>query len=275
MNRFTKSQEIEMLTIGEFSKLSHVSSRMLRYYDSMGLLCPVHMGKANGYRYYDALQLNTLLKIESLKQYGFSLSEIRDMLPLSREALAQKIHCRVLKAYEELNGMRKTLRHMEDDLMKMEESEFMQEKYDVIVMETPQQRVFGIRRKINIGEVHELFQELKQEMQKRGLKRVGATQLLYHGEEFSYENMDVEAQVQVGGEDSDICEIPAQLCAVTTHVGPYEEIHCAYSALCSWICDHPEYKICGPAIERYIKDENSVKSPEELETGILFPIEKI
>jgi effector-binding domain-containing protein len=142
-------------------------------------------------------------------------------------------------------------------------------------METPQQRVFGIRRKINIGEVHELFQELKQEMQKRGLKRVGATQLLYHGEEFSYENMDVEAQVQVGGEDSDICEIPAQLCAVTTHVGPYEEIHCAYSALCSWICDHPEYKICGPAIERYIKDENSVKSPEELETGILFPIEKI
>jgi DNA-binding transcriptional MerR regulator len=63
-----------MLTIGEFSKLSHVSSRMLRYYDSMGLLCPVHMGKENGYRYYDALQLNTLLKIESLKQYGSSPS---------------------------------------------------------------------------------------------------------------------------------------------------------------------------------------------------------
>lgn len=59
------------------------------------------------------------------------------------------------------------------------------------IMTAPQQRVFGIRRKINIGEVHELFQELKQEMQKRGLKRVGATQLLYHGEEFSYENMDL------------------------------------------------------------------------------------
>ena len=44
-----------MLTIGEFSKLSHVSSRMLRYYNSMGLLCPAHMGKENGYRYYDTL----------------------------------------------------------------------------------------------------------------------------------------------------------------------------------------------------------------------------
>lgn len=115
-------------------------------------------------------------------------------MPLSQEALAQKIHCRVIKAYEELNSMRKTLRHMEDDLMKMEESGLMQEKYHVIVMGTPQQRVFGIRRKINIGEVHGLFQELKKEMQKRGLKRAGATQLLYHGEEFSYENMDVKAQ---------------------------------------------------------------------------------
>lgn len=264
-----------MLTIGEFSKLSHVSSRMLRYYDSMGLLCPAHMGKENGYRYYDTLQLKTLLKIENLKQYGFSLAEIREMLPLPQEALAQKIHCRALKAYEELNSMRKTLRQMEDDLMKMEESGLMQEKYHVIVMETPPQRVFSIRRKINIGEVHGLFQELKQEMQQRGLKRAGATQLLYHGEEFSYESMDVEAQAQVTRDSPDVCDIPAQLCAAATHIGPYEEIHYAYSALCSWIADHPEYKICGPAIERYLKDESSVKSPEELETGILFPIEMI
>lgn len=237
-----------MLTIGEFSKLSHVSSRMLRYYDSMGLLCPAHMGKENGYRYYDTLQLKTLLKIENLKQYGFSLSEIRDMLPLSREALAQKIHCRILKAYEELSGMRKTIRHMEDDLMKMEESAFMQEKYHVIVMETPQQRVFGIRRRINIGEVHELFQELKKELQERRLKLAGATQLLYHGDEFSYENMDVEAQAQVAGNHPDVCEIPAQLCAATKHIGPYEEIHYAYSALCSWIPNIPSIKSADPQL---------------------------
>lgn len=263
-----------MLTIGEFSKLSHISSRMLRYYDGIGLLCPTHTGQENRYRYYDVSQLQTLLKIENLKKYGFSLTEIKELLPLPQEIIAKRIHHRRLKAYEELSEMRKTLRQMEDDLIKMEESDFMQKKYHVIVMETPQQRVFGIRKGINIAETHALFQELKEETAKRGIKRAGATQLLYHGAEFSYENMDVEAQVQVTGEHPDIKQIPAQLCAATTHTGPYEDIRYAYDAICAWMAEHPEYKSSGPAIERYLKDEDTVSSPEELETGVLFPIVK-
>ena len=38
---------------------------------------------------------------------------------------------------------------------------------------------------------------------------------------------------------------------------------------------HPAYQVCAPAIERYLKDEDMAQSPEELETGILFPVEKI
>ena len=45
-----KSRRDVMLTIGDFSRLSHVSPRMLRYYDTMGLLCPESIGE-NGYRY--------------------------------------------------------------------------------------------------------------------------------------------------------------------------------------------------------------------------------
>ena len=41
---------------------------------------------------------------------------------------------------------------------------------------------------------------------------------------------------------------------------------------CGWVAHHPEYKVCGPAIERYIKDEAMVHDPEELETGVLFPV---
>lgn len=263
-----------MLTIGEFSKLSHISSRMLRHYDRIGLLCPIHTGRENRYRYYDLSQLPTLLKIETLKGYGFTLLEIKELLTLPQELFAKRIHHRRLKAYEELSEMRKKLRQMEDELMKMEELALIKKNYHVIVMLNPQQRVFGIRKKINIAETHNLFQELKAELQKRGIQRAGATQLLYHGEEFSYENMDVEAQIQVSGDHPDIRQLPAQLCAVTTHTGPYEDIRYAYEAICAWMSEHPEYKSCGPAIERYLKDEDSAASPEELETGILFPIEK-
>ncbi len=264
-----------MFTIGEFSRLSHVSSRMLRHYDAIGLLRPAHTGAENGYRYYDAAQLPILLQIESLKSYGFKLAQITELLTLPQEELVQRIHGRRLEADEELHGFRKTLRRMEDEIIKMEGKSMVQDKYHVIVMSTPPQRVFGIRRKVSIAEIHDLFQELHKEIGKRGLIRAGATQLIYLGEEFSYENMEVEAQVQVSGEHPEVQDLPSQLCVATTHMGSYERVKDAYDAICSWLLEHPEYKVSGPGIERYIKDEKSVSDPEELETGVLFPVTRI
>ncbi len=261
-----------MFTIGEFSRLSHVSSRMLRHYDAIGLLRPAYTSTENGYRYYDPSQLTILLKIETLKSYGFTLAQISELLLLPQEVLVQQIHSRRIKAYEELHSLRKTLRRMEDEIIKVEGKSMVQKKYHVILMETPPQKVFGIRKTINIGEIHDLFHELHMEIKKKGLTRAGATQLLYLGEEFSYESMDVEAQVQVSGDHPEVRNIPAQLCVATTHTGPYDRVMDAYDAICSWLSVHPEYKVSGPGIERYIKDEQSVSDPEELETGVLFPV---
>ena len=41
-----------MLKIGDFSKLSRVSIRMLRHYDEIGLLTPIRVDPDSGYRYY-------------------------------------------------------------------------------------------------------------------------------------------------------------------------------------------------------------------------------
>lgn len=41
-----------MLKIGDFSKLSRVSIRMLRHYDELGVLRPVKIDPDSGYRYY-------------------------------------------------------------------------------------------------------------------------------------------------------------------------------------------------------------------------------
>lgn len=78
----------------------------------------------------------------------------------------------------------------------------------------------------------------------------------------------------VDGSGAGVSERPAQLCIATTHRGPYERLQYAYDALCGWLARHPEYQICGPAVERYIKDEREVSDPEELETGVLFPVKK-
>ena len=264
-----------MYTIGEFSKLSGISPRMLRHYDAVGLLRPLRVGEDNGYRFYDLTQLPILMQIEHLKGYGFTLAQIGELLTLPQEELTRRIHARRLEAYDEMNSLRKTLRHMEDEIMKMEGKNMCEDKYRIIVMNTPPQRVFGIRKRISIGEVKDLFDELLSEVEKRGLKRAGATQMLYHGKDFSYDDMDVEAQVQVSGEGEGVKDIPAETCVATTHIGPYDGLKYAYEALGAWMAKHPEYQISGPAVERYIKVVDTAADPEELETGILFPVTKI
>ena len=66
-----------MLKIGEFSKLSRVSVRMLRHYDEIGLLPPASIDSATGYRYYSEDQLPVAGRITALRDIGFGLGEIQ------------------------------------------------------------------------------------------------------------------------------------------------------------------------------------------------------
>lgn len=60
-----------MLKIGDFSKLSRVSVRMLRHYDEIGLLKPAKIDPFTDYRYYSEAQLPMICRITSLKDMGF------------------------------------------------------------------------------------------------------------------------------------------------------------------------------------------------------------
>lgn len=69
-----------MLTIGEFSSICRVSTKTLRYYAEIGLILPEEINPENGYRYYSINQLETMLFINRLKAYHFSLEEIKAIL---------------------------------------------------------------------------------------------------------------------------------------------------------------------------------------------------
>ena len=65
-----------MLKIGDFSKLSQVPVKTLRYYDEIGLLKPVQVDRFTSYRYYSFEQLRRLNRILALKDLGLSLEQI-------------------------------------------------------------------------------------------------------------------------------------------------------------------------------------------------------
>lgn len=260
-----------MLTIGEFSKLSRLSARMLRHYDAIGLLRPEFVGE-NGYRYYRQEQLGDLLRIERLKRYGFSLAQVGELLTLDETELLRRLQRRRWEVYRAIQDQRETLRRMEADILRMEGA--IMSGYQVVLMEDPEQKVFSLRRRIGVAEFHTLFQDLRNEADRRGLQQAGPVQVRYHDPEFSYESADVEAQMVVARDGPDVGTKPAYLCAAVIHKGPYEKLSEAYDALCGWLAAHPEYHVCAAPLERYLNDPHQAASPEELETAVLFPVEK-
>lgn len=69
-----------MFSIGEFAKHGRVSVRMLRHYDAIGLLPPARVDPFTGYRSYQADQLSQLNRIVALRDLGFGLDQIAQLL---------------------------------------------------------------------------------------------------------------------------------------------------------------------------------------------------
>lgn len=69
-----------MLTIGAFAQIGQVTHRMLRHWDTAGLLVPAHVDEYSGYRSYDPSQLERLHRIVALRQLGFGLDDISSIL---------------------------------------------------------------------------------------------------------------------------------------------------------------------------------------------------
>lgn len=69
-----------MFRIGDFSKMSKVTIKALRYYEKEGLIIPSYIDESNGYRYYESNQLLEISRIISLKQIGLSIDEIKRII---------------------------------------------------------------------------------------------------------------------------------------------------------------------------------------------------
>lgn len=67
------------MLIGEVSRRTGVSTRMLRYYDAHGLVTPSHR-TSGGYREYSRGDLGRLMKVESLRSLGLGVEEVRTAL---------------------------------------------------------------------------------------------------------------------------------------------------------------------------------------------------
>ncbi len=248
-----------MFRIGEFSKLTRVSVRMLRHYDQLGLLKPSHTDASTSYRYYSAEQLPRLNRILALRDLGFSLEQIGGLLDDDLPS-AEWLGMLKLKRAEIQQGMQAEqlkLARLEARIGQMD-GQAGQPNFDVIVREVEPQLV-ATRREVapDDDRITTMFEELERYVDRFRARADKPPMTIYHDPEYRDENIDAEVVVPLtkpipASDEVRVIELPriAQVACVV-HTGNYATVYLAYHALLRWI-DSNGYRMNGPIREVYL-----------------------
>ncbi|MDF2815131.1 MAG: response regulator receiver protein [Paenibacillus sp.] len=123
-----------MYSIGELSKIVKISIDALRYYDDIGLLKPYHIDTINRYRYYSAEQVNDIITIMDLKQFGFSLDAIKELLCCTdTERIQSAFHSRLQQLTVERSSIERTIERLKNRIKSLEGEVTMNKKTVLII----------------------------------------------------------------------------------------------------------------------------------------------
>jgi DNA-binding transcriptional MerR regulator len=223
--------------IGDFSRIARVSSRLLRFYDEIGLLKPMHADPQTGYRFYSAKQLAELNRIIVLKDLGFSLEQIAPVLKNEVNAgeLRGMLLMRRHDAERALASEAQKLRQIEMRIAQIETGGQL-DADDVLVRVEPARRLLSLRRVVaSFAEARGLISLLKEQV--RAIYHQGhGGQLVAvaHSPEFEADCIDVELGITLGAHETpavpadsllSIDGLPETRMAICVRVGLPEDAH--------------------------------------------------
>ncbi len=272
-----------MIRIGDFSKLSRVSVKALRFYDEMGLLKPVEVDRMTGYRYYEFDQLARLYRILALKDLGFSLEEIGRLLEgdLSTEQMRGMLKLRQAEIRQQMAEEAERLERVGRWLKQIDQEDFMS-KYDVVIKKIEPMKVAAVRGVVpQPPDQRSLWDELMGYLDSQRAQMVGTPFALYHDPETKERDWDIEVCMPVADGVAPsgsirVYDLPgAEKMACVVHTGPFATIGEAYDALAKWI-DANGYHITGPVRELNLRCPEPLGNQNDPNTvnEIQFPVEK-
>ena len=268
-----------MLKIGDFSKLSRVSIRMLRHYDEIGLLKPAETDPFTDYRYYSEAQLPTVCRITALRDMGFSLGEVRAILPIYHDRgqldayLAEQEN--VLMRRQEETARQLCL--LDTARKRLRKEHPMQ--YNVTIKTLPQRYAATVRMTIPRYEDEDMiWQTLCQETDAMPLTPSDPCYccVVFLDGEHKERDVLIEAQKAVTGSYPDTEHVrfrtlPPVTYAGCTFKGGYEQINDVVEALTAWI-DANGYTYAGPMFDIYHVSPHETADPAQFVTEVCFPV---
>lgn len=279
-----------MFRIGEFSKFSRVSVRMLRHYDQLGLLRPAHVDPASEYRYYTADQLPRLHRIIALQDIGFGLEQIAGLLehPVTAEQMRGMLLLKQAELQTKVQDDMQRLNRIAERIRQVEENEARH--YDVVVRTVEPLRVAAIRLQgKEAASLTPVFEELEFYVGRHKARQEQPPLTLYFDREDGSDEIAAAVPVKAAvAEDGRVetMELPAETMACVVHHGSYETIDLAAGALMRWIQVNA-YRAAGAApmrevYYRFVADLQGYELPavylansdDEFVTEIQIPIER-
>ena len=189
-----------MLSIGEFSKISHLTMKTLRYYDEIGLLKPAFIDAKNGYRYYEIFQLEIALLITRLKTYLFSLEEIKDILEdrENTELLNSKMKGKQENLTQQITYYSSLLKELKLDIQQLNEEESIigyLNRIEINLVNHLTYNILSQRKQINTADFLIHFNELFSKILFENLLPSAKPLAIFHSSEYVPENYDVEIAI--------------------------------------------------------------------------------
>lgn len=271
-----------VVPIGRFSQICRLTVKALRHYDELGLLKPVLVDPHSGYRYYSLDQAAAAETIRLLRALEMPLEGIGAVLREGdREAAQVHLDRHRQRLEERIAGYQQALVALQRLIARQQDGP---PRYQIAIKEATPQPIMRIRERAPQPELGRVIPRALDEvlayLRREGVSPAGHFVVIYHdteelGANEEVEICDMEIGVPVRGTLPGAGRVAASTIAGgpvawTLHVGPYDELPRAYTALAAWMQERGHHE-AGPPHEHYLTDPGET-DPEKHRTEVCWPI---
>jgi DNA-binding transcriptional MerR regulator/effector-binding domain-containing protein len=263
------------LTVGDFSRATHLSVKMLRHYHQVGLLEPATVNPETGYRYYAAGQIPAAQVIRRLRDLDMPVADIKAVLAAPDAPGRNALIAAHLKRLEgELVQTRTAVESLRN-LLQPPPGPAAIERRSV-----PAAATAAVGAVVDRADLLAWWQgalgELRAAVGAQGLHATGPSGGVFASELFQEDRGQATVFIPVPGRVRSIGRVtpmvvPAAELAIISHQGSLADADLSYAKLGSYATTH-EISVDGPLREYYLRGAADTADESEWRTEIGWPI---
>lgn len=248
-----------LVPIGDFSRMTHLSVKALRFYHDQGLLEPARIDPASGYRYYDPAQVPLAQVIRRFRDLDMPLDQVRMVLR------APDVETRTREIIAHLTLMETKLAELQMSVASLRALlERPAARPAVEFRSIPPVRALAVRDTVSVADAWawgtEVFGEIYRRIERAGQAPGGPGGALFPAGFFELHQAELTAFVPVGdaaagpvpgGGRAELVTIPGAEAAVMLHAGSPADSDQIYGALGTVVAERA-IGIEGPIREYYL-----------------------